>query len=197
VALAKRVKRSTPWREDVVTLQTLDVVAKAWSEARTPSEQLAFVNEWRTEHGYPLLSARTLLEYRKRAITLFIEQSGESIEDRIAEHNLRHLHLVNRLYQEIDTTDDEKAKAIMYGHLQRTISEMPKYDGTTIIHVQQTVEHKSENEQAQELIKILLTRYGETEAAEVLKELKRLDAPKGEIIDVPSREIDASHDEGN
>jgi hypothetical protein len=79
----------------------------------------------------------------------------------------------------------------MYGHLQRTISEMPKYDGTTVIHVQQTVEHKSDNEEAQILVQVLMERYG-SDAASVLAEArKRIAAPTGTVIDVEAKVVAA------
>jgi hypothetical protein len=189
VALSKRAGRPLAWRNDPVILQTIDVAMGAWSEARPFHEQFRIVNAWRVEHGYPTISERTLRSYKQHAVELYMEQAAQSSEERVAEHNQRHKHLIRKLYDEIAASSDEKAKAIMYGHLQRTISEMPKYDGTTVIHVQQTVEHKSENEEAQILVQVLIERYGD-EAATVLAEArKRIAGPPGEVIDVEAKEV--------
>lgn len=188
MALTKR-NRVIPWRDDPVILQTIDVAMSAWSEARPAHEQLRIVNEWRTDKGYPAIAARTLRDYKKHAQELYFEQASKSADERIGEHNIRHLHLVRKLYEEIDTTTDAKAKAIMYGHLQRTISEMPKYDGTTVIHVQQTVEHKTESEEAQILVQVLVQKFGDKGAAEALAEVRRLQAGKETVIDVEAKEV--------
>lgn len=184
----KKNGRVIPWRENPVILQSIEVAMAAWSEARAPSVQLRIVNEWREEKGYSPISMRTLNEYKQHAKELFAERAGLSADERIHEHNLRHLHLLRQLNEDIDaikdTTNDWKAIAILEGVKQRVIAEMPKYDGTTIIQVQQTIEHRSDNEEASILISVLTQRFGEAGVADALADVRKLlAAPKGDVVE--------------
>jgi hypothetical protein len=190
-----RNNRVIPWRENPVTLRLIDVAMSAWSEARPAHEVLRIVNAFCVEQGYPTIAERTLRSYRQRAIQLYAESATKSAAERLYEHELHHRHLERKLYEEIDAekqkpVPDMKAVAILYGHLQRTIAEIPKFDGTTVIHVQQTVEHKSANEQSQILVQVLVQQLGNDAAERFLAEVTRIE--RGEVVDAESKHIGAS-----
>jgi hypothetical protein len=188
----RRNNRPLPWRSNPVITGRIDTGIKAWAQGKSAAERLNIINAWCREKGYSEISYRTMNDDFQRGIQLYYEQASDTAETRLHQHNLRHLHLLNRMWEDLDTNmTNDNARASTYGVIQRTLAEMGKLDGTSVVHVEHKVEQKkTEGEEAQILIQVLVQRYGEDEAATVISEARK--RITGEVIDIEAKEVEST-----
>lgn len=186
------------WRENPIILQRMEVGLRAWSEARAPSQQLAIVNAWCTENNYPTITERTMRDDRARSLAAATEALDAPANERLAEHVLMYKHVIRKIYEELEATEAQRndpkiavARATSLGNLIKAQSEWARTAGDTVVHVENKVTSKTDNEKAQVIVQVLVQRFGTDEAERILAEVAKLEQG-GEVIDVESKRLPAS-----